>query len=119
VHLALADPRQDLALEIEARQDVANGNGFPETIRGLYSAQLTPSWRLDTALESTWGSDDYMSAYFGIDARGLGARSRPRSLACGAGTAHGWPSEAGIVLHPPASSQAANRRVLSRFYVVP
>jgi MipA family protein len=62
------DPQQDLALEIEARQDVANGNGFLGTMRGVYSTQLSSSWRLDTAIEGTWASSDYMDAYFSIDA---------------------------------------------------
>ena len=62
------DPRQDLALEIEARQDVANGNGFLGTMRGVYSTQLSTSWRLNTTIEGTWASSDYMDAYFSIDA---------------------------------------------------
>jgi MipA family protein len=63
----LADPRQALALEVEARQDVANGNGALVTARGVYGTPLSESWRIDTALEGTWASDDYMSAYFGIN----------------------------------------------------
>ena len=63
-----ADPRQDLALEIEARQDVANGNGFLGTMRALYSTQLSQSWRLNTTIEGTWASSDYMDAYFSINA---------------------------------------------------
>jgi outer membrane protein len=63
----LADPRQDLALEIEARQDVANGNGALVTLRGVYGTPLSESWRIDTSVGGTWASDDYMSAYFGID----------------------------------------------------
>ncbi len=62
------DPQQDLVLEIEARQDVANGNGFLGTMRGVYSTQLSSSWRLDTSIEGTWASSDYMDAYFSIDA---------------------------------------------------
>ena len=64
----LADPRQDLALEVEARQDVANGNGALVTLRGLYGTPLSEHWRIDTSLGGTWASEDYMSAYFGIDA---------------------------------------------------
>jgi MipA family protein len=63
----LADPRQNLALEIEARQDVSGGNGFLGTLRGTYGTPLTESWRLDTAIEGTWASSDYMDAYFSID----------------------------------------------------
>ena len=79
-----ADPRQDLALEIEARQDVANGNGFLGTLRGVYSTQLSPSWRLNTSLESTWASSDYMDAYFSIDSSDA-ARSGLRQYNADAG----------------------------------
>jgi outer membrane protein len=64
----LADPQQDLVLEVEARQDVANDNGFLATIRGVYGSRLTESWRLNASVGSTWASEDYMSSYFGIDA---------------------------------------------------
>jgi outer membrane protein len=64
----IADPQQDLILEAEARQDVANDNGFLGTLRGRYGGRLSPSWRMDTFIESTWASEDYMSSYFGIDA---------------------------------------------------
>jgi MipA family protein len=64
----LADPQQDLVLEVEARQDVANDNGFLATIRGTHGSRLTERWRLDASVGSTWASEDYMSSYFGIDA---------------------------------------------------
>jgi outer membrane protein len=64
----LADPQQDLVLEVEARQDVANDNGFLATVRGVYGSRLTERWRFDASVGSTWASDDYMSSYFGIDA---------------------------------------------------
>lgn len=64
----LADPRQDLALEVEARQDVASGNGALVTLRGVYGTPLSESWRIDTSVGGTWASDDYMSSYFGINA---------------------------------------------------
>lgn len=70
----LADPQQDLVLEVEARQDVANDNGFLATVRGVYGSRLTERWRLDASVGSTWASEDYMSSYFGIDA-GDAARS--------------------------------------------
>jgi outer membrane protein len=63
-----ADPRQHLMLEVEARQDVANDNGFLATVRGLYGRPLAGNWRFDTAISSTWADEDYMSSYFGIDA---------------------------------------------------
>jgi outer membrane protein len=64
----LADPQRDLVLELEARQDVANDNGFLATVRGAYGGRLSPSWRLAAFVQSTWASEDYMSSYFGIDA---------------------------------------------------
>ena len=64
----LADPQQQLALEVEARQDVANDNGFLGTVRGLYGGRLTERFRFNASVSSTWASEDYMSSYFGIDA---------------------------------------------------
>jgi MipA family protein len=64
----LADQEQELVLELEARQDVANDNGFLATVRGIYGDRLTESWRFDASIGSTWADDDYMSSYFGIDA---------------------------------------------------
>ena len=64
----LADPRRIWRLEIEARQDIANGNGALVTLRGVYGTPLSERWRIDSSIERTWASDDYMSAYFGIDA---------------------------------------------------
>jgi MipA family protein len=69
----LADPRQDLILEVEARQDVANDNGFLATIRGTYRGRLTESWGMVAFVGSTWADDDYMSSYFGIDAANAAA----------------------------------------------
>jgi outer membrane protein len=69
----LAAPDQDLILEIEARQDVANDNGFLATIRGTYGGRLTENWRMVALVGSTWADDDYMSSYFGIDAADAGA----------------------------------------------
>jgi MipA family protein len=70
----LADPQQDLVLELEARQDIANGNGFLATARGTYGGLLTSSWRFDASVASTWATEDYMRSYFGVDA-GDAARS--------------------------------------------
>jgi MipA family protein len=64
----LADQQQDLVLELEVRQDVANDNGFLATVRGIYGGRLTERWRFDASVGSTWASEDYMSSYFGIDA---------------------------------------------------
>ena len=64
----LAEPQRDLVLEIEARQDVANDNGFLATIRGAYRGRLTESLGMAAYVGSTWADDDYMSSYFSIDA---------------------------------------------------
>jgi outer membrane protein len=64
----LGDPQQDLILELEARQDVANDNGFLATIRGIYGTRFSPNWRLDAFVGSVWASEDYMSSYFAITA---------------------------------------------------
>jgi outer membrane protein len=64
----LADLRRDLVLEVEARQDVANDNGFLATIRGAYRGRLTKSLGMVAYVGSTWADDDYMNSYFGIDA---------------------------------------------------
>jgi outer membrane protein len=69
----LADPRRDLVLEVEARQDVANDNGFLATIRGAYRGRLTESLGMVAYVGSTWADDDYMSSYFGIDAANAAA----------------------------------------------
>jgi MipA family protein len=69
----LADPRQDLVLEVEARQDVANDNGFLATIRGAYRGRLTDSLGGVAFVGSTWADDDYMKSYFGIDAANAAA----------------------------------------------
>jgi outer membrane protein len=64
----LATPQRDLVLEVEGRQDVANDNGFLGTIRGRYGSLFAGRWRFDALVSTTWASEDYMSAYFGIDA---------------------------------------------------
>jgi outer membrane protein len=64
----LLTPQNDLALEVEGRQDVANDNGFLGTIRGRYGSRFAERWRLDALVQTTWASEDYMSSYFGIDA---------------------------------------------------
>jgi MipA family protein len=69
----LADPRRDLVLEVEARQDVANDNGFLATIRGAYRARLTESLGMVAYVGSTWADDDYMKSYFSVDAANAAA----------------------------------------------
>jgi hypothetical protein len=64
----LGNPQQELILELEARQDIANDNGFLATARGIYGGRLSTSWRLDAFVGSVWASEDYMSSYFGITA---------------------------------------------------
>jgi outer membrane protein len=62
-------------LKIEAAQDVADGHdGYLVTLMGGYSHPLNQQFVLGFDVSSTYASDDYMSAYFGIDA-GDAARS--------------------------------------------
>ncbi len=63
---ALGEQR-NLALEFLGRQDVANGNGFLGTLQATYRMPLSETWRTSLGLETTWASDDYMKAYFGVD----------------------------------------------------
>jgi MipA family protein len=69
----LADPRRDLVLEVEARQDVANDNGFLATIRGASRSRLTENLGMVAYVGSTWADDDYMSSYFSVDAANAAA----------------------------------------------
>ncbi|MGH6919359.1 MAG: MipA/OmpV family protein [Geminicoccaceae bacterium] len=69
----LPEPQQDLVLEVEARQDVANDNGFLATIRGAYGGRVTASWRAAGYVGATWADDDYMSSYFSVDAANAAA----------------------------------------------
>jgi outer membrane scaffolding protein for murein synthesis (MipA/OmpV family) len=70
----LANPQQDLALEVEVPQDVANDNGFLGTVRGLYGGRSSTSLRLDAFVETTWASEDYMSPTSGST-----PRTRPKA----------------------------------------
>ena len=56
-----------LALEFLGRQDVANGNGFLGSLQATYRAPLGENWRVAIGPETSWASDDYMKAYFGVD----------------------------------------------------
>ena len=58
---------RDLAVEFLGRQDVANGNGFLGTLQATYRTPLGENWRVAIGPETTWASDDYMKAYFGVD----------------------------------------------------
>ena len=58
-----------LALDALGRQDVANGNGFLGTLQATYKAPIGEHWRLTFGPTTTWASDDYMQAYFGVDSR--------------------------------------------------
>jgi MipA family protein len=60
--------QEDLALELEGRQDISGDNGFQGTIRGRYGSLFAERWRFDTLVATTWASEDYMSSYFGITA---------------------------------------------------
>jgi outer membrane protein len=61
-------PSEGFGLFLEGRGDVANGHGWLVTpgLRGRYG--LARGTSLAGSLTTTWGSEDYMSDYFGIDA---------------------------------------------------
>ena len=58
-----------VGIELEARQDVSGGNGYLATLRGTYRAPVGDKLRLAAGIESTYASEDYMSSYFGINAK--------------------------------------------------
>ena len=54
---------------IEAMQDVADGNdGAIIRLNGGYRIPISQSFRLGLGAFTTWADDDYMEAYFAIDA---------------------------------------------------
>jgi len=59
--------RRGIALEALTRQDVANGNGFLGTMQATYRMPLGAAWSTAFGVETTYASDDYMQAYFGVD----------------------------------------------------
>jgi outer membrane scaffolding protein for murein synthesis (MipA/OmpV family) len=91
----LADPRQHLILEVDARQDVANDNGFLASVRGLYGGRLSERWRFDALVGSTWASEDYMSSYSGST----------RQTRRGAGSTSSAPTRASRTSASPARSR--------------
>jgi MipA family protein len=59
--------RRGIVLEALGRQDVANGNGFLGTLQATYRMPLGAAWTSTIGVETTYASDDYMQAYFGVD----------------------------------------------------
>jgi outer membrane protein len=57
------------SLQVDAATDVANGHeGSLVGVTGGYTWQ-PERWRIKLSGFTTWASDDYMSAYFGVDSR--------------------------------------------------
>ena len=55
--------------DIEAMADVADGNeGIIVRLNGGYRIPIYQTWSLSLGAFTTWADDDYMQAYFGIDA---------------------------------------------------
>ncbi|NNL43539.1 MAG: MipA/OmpV family protein [Desulfobacterales bacterium] len=55
--------------DIEAMADVADGNdGTIVRLNGGYRIPIDQTWSLSLGAFTTWADDDYMEAYFGIDA---------------------------------------------------
>jgi outer membrane protein len=61
-------------IDLEARQDIADGNGFLLTLNAAYRLPINDQWRLGFGASTTYASGDYMNAYFSVDA-GDAARS--------------------------------------------
>ncbi len=60
---------QNWSADIEAMADVADGNdGTIVRLNGGYRIPIDQTWNLSSGAFTTWADDDYMEAYFGIDA---------------------------------------------------
>jgi len=60
---------ENWSASIEAMSDVADGNdGSIIRLNGGYNIPIDQTWNLSLGVFSTWADDDYMEAYFGIDA---------------------------------------------------
>jgi outer membrane protein len=57
---------RDLVIELDARADVAEGNGALGTLRGRWAGRTGPSSVVRVEASSTYASEDYMSEYFGV-----------------------------------------------------
>ncbi len=68
------DEMGTFGVEIDARQDVINNNGYLVTGSLDYGRVLSRQWRLSSGLSTTYASSNYMENYFGIDS-GNAARS--------------------------------------------
>lgn len=60
---------ENWSASIEAMQDVADGNdGAIVRLNGGYRIPIDQTWNLSLGVFTTWADDDYMEAYFEIDA---------------------------------------------------
>ncbi len=60
---------ENWSASIEAMQDVADGNdGAIVRLNGGYKIPIDQTWNLSLGVFTTWADDDYMEAYFEIDA---------------------------------------------------
>ena len=58
------------SFSLEAMQDIADGNdGALVRLRGGYRLPMGTGWNASINAFTTWASDDYMEAYFGINQR--------------------------------------------------
>ena len=56
------------SLSLEAMQDIADGNdGAIVRLRGGYHIPISKVWNATLSAFTTWASEDYMEAYFGIN----------------------------------------------------
>ena len=60
---------ENWSADIEAMADVADGNdGAIVRLNGGYRIPIDQTWNFSLGAFTTWADDDYMEAYFGIDA---------------------------------------------------
>ena len=62
-------PQHDLALELDALYDVANGNGALVTPKLRVKSLLQPGLIAEAKVFTTWASDDYMGNWYSINDR--------------------------------------------------
>lgn len=64
------DPRRQLGLQVELLQDLGRVHkGYYLTLELNAGTPLGEKWAINLALNSTYGSRNYMSTYFGVNAR--------------------------------------------------
>jgi len=71
-------------LDVNARYDVLNSNGYLITPEAIYATPIAENWALSTKVSTTYASEDYMSNYFGVSSSNA-ARSGLHKFSADAG----------------------------------